>query len=408
MPVAVQNGSPKRSTVSGSFVYLAAAVPARLVGSGITVALPVLAVQQIDDIGVGGLLVAAGLAPSVLVAPFVGVLLDRAKRPGLLIAAASAITALALVGAAFLGPVPAPIVVVLLVLAGCLTPFPMGGLSSIAPDIIDDERRAYGQDALAYNIAGVAGPGLVAVLLTIAPAQTAVFVLAALAALGAAAALLITLRRADRANQPAGVLTSIATGVRYLIRHRPLAVVTASGTLSQLGAGALPIAALSLTLSRTGDSEAGAWLVTAFSVGALAGSLAAATFAGTRVSPQSVMLGGFLATGVFTLLVLPDWGMVPALIVIALSGFASAPATAAMLLLRKQQSPDSVRSQVFTVGAGLRATAAAVGVALAGATLVGAETLFVLIGVCWIASSALLFAYPRRSSRVDGSEVDAQ
>jgi hypothetical protein len=73
-----------------------------------------------------------------------------------------------------------------------------------------------------------------------------------------------------------------------------------------------------------------------------------------------------------------------------------------MLLIRKQQSPPTLRSQVFTVGAGLRAAAAAAGAAVAGlASGLGAEALLVAIGLVWIASGALLLGYPRHAAAID-------
>ena len=74
-----------------------------------------------------------------------------------------------------------------------------------------------------------------------------------------------------------------------------------------------------------------------------------------------------------------------------------------MLLIRKQQSPPALRSQVFTVGAGLRSAAAAAGAAVAGlAAGVGSEVLLVAIGVSWVASGAMLLAYPADAPAIDG------
>jgi hypothetical protein len=73
-----------------------------------------------------------------------------------------------------------------------------------------------------------------------------------------------------------------------------------------------------------------------------------------------------------------------------------------MLMLRTRHSPRQLRSQVFTVAAGLRATAAAVGAGLAGLLPTNAAALLLaLIGLTWIASAALLAAYPRRAASVD-------
>jgi hypothetical protein len=73
-----------------------------------------------------------------------------------------------------------------------------------------------------------------------------------------------------------------------------------------------------------------------------------------------------------------------------------------MLLIRKQQSPPTLRAQVFTVGAGLRAAASAAGAAVAGlAAGLGGQSLIVAIGVVWILSGAMLIAYPKHAPPID-------
>lgn len=61
----------------GALRYLAASVPPGMASAGSAVALPILAVQQIHDVAMGGALVAASLGPSVIAAPLAGATLDR-------------------------------------------------------------------------------------------------------------------------------------------------------------------------------------------------------------------------------------------------------------------------------------------------------------------------------------------
>jgi len=115
-----------------------------------------------------------------------------------------------------------------------------------------------------------------------------------------------------------------------------------------------------------------------------------------------VMLVGFAGTGLLTVVAAADLGLPWTIAAIALSGVCTGPSTAAMLLLRKQQSPPVVRSQVFTVGSGLRATAAAVGAALAGLVAgVDAGTLIAVIGLIWVASALVMFGYPRGAAPIE-------
>jgi hypothetical protein len=213
----------------------------------------------------------------------------------------------------------------------------------------------------------------------------------------------IPLRLRPIAGEPHGsMLATIAAGFRHIATHRPLAVITASGTLSQFGSGGLAIAAVALSVERSGGAGEGALVVTAFAVGGLLGALWNSAQP-VRLRPELTMGAGFAATGVFTVLAAIDVGTAWTIAAIGVSGLFTAASSSAMLLIRKQQSPATLRSQVFTVGSGLRAAAAAAGAAVAGlAAGVGAEVLIIAIGAIWIASGAMLAAYPAGAPAIDG------
>lgn len=380
--------------------YLGLATPLRLASAGSIVAIPILAVQELGDVAVGGALTAAALAPAVLVAPLAGAALDRTSSPRRMTLVAALVTALGYAAAAGLGTLPLPLVALALVATGCATPFYMGGLSSFVTEEIPDERTAYAQDALSYNIAGVGGPAVVAVVVAAGSGRLAMVLMAVMAALGALGLFGVALR--GRAAATESVLATIAAGTRHLLRHRPITVVTASGTLSQLGGGAGAIVAVALSVERAGTPDQGAWIVTAFAIGGLVGALASAARRWTTRAPEWVMGVGFAATGIGLLGAVADFGMPWTIAAFGVAGLFTASSTAAMLLLRKQQSPPEVRSQVFTVGSGLRATAAAVGAAIAGVIAgLDAGLLTALVGVVWVLSGLLMLAYPRGAQPLD-------
>ncbi|MFB8369621.1 MFS transporter [Pseudarthrobacter sp. NPDC055928] len=376
----------------GAFSYLAASVPARMANFGAAVALPILAIQQFDDVTIGGLLVAATLGPSVLAAPLAGVILDRARRPGSVIAGAGLITATALATASLIGPIPLPVVLLTLVAAGAATPFYMGGLSSFIISVVPDVRRAFAYDALSYNASAVAGPAVVAVCASFLPAHVSLIVLAAAAALGSACVRAIGLR--PHAQARSSPFEAIKAGLQRISGHRQLALVTASYSLSQLGQGALAVAAVALSLERAGSPSEGAALVTSFALGSLLGAIFE-TVCPTRRRPHVVMTASFFATGLLTLAAALDTGTVWTSIAIGLAGIFTAPATAAMLFLRNRHSPPHLRSQIFTVSAGLGGTASATGVALAASFsgFTGGTMSVVAIGLVWVASATLMIAY---------------
>ncbi|MCM6763625.1 MFS transporter [Rathayibacter sp. ZW T2_19] len=377
-----------------AFTYLAASIPLRLASAGMVVALPVLAVERLDDVALGGLLTGAALFPSVVAAPLVGTVLDRVRHPRRLLVASAIATAAAFAVAAFLGDVPTVLIAVLLVLAGLSTPVSMGGMSSFVTSAIPEARRAYAQDSLSYTVASIGGPALAGLAIAVADARAAMLVMAALALVGVLGSL--ALRMDARPAPTVGVGRTIAAGVTHLVRHRPIAVVTLSGTLSQIGGGAAGVAAIALSIERLGTTAGAAWILTAFAIGGLLGALAVAARRWTRRPPSWVMGAGFAATGASLLVAAPDLGIVVVIVAFAVAGVFTAPANAAMLLLRDQESPAAVRSQVFTIGAGLRAAAAAVGATLAGAAS-GLDAGWLVIGIAaiWIVSGALLRAFPR-------------
>jgi hypothetical protein len=110
--------------------YLAASIPLRLASAGSVVAIPILAVQVLDDITVGGALVAAALAPALIAAPFAGVALDRARRPRGWVVASALATVGGFVAIAMLGVIPIWLIAAALVLAGCGAPFYFGSQPS--------------------------------------------------------------------------------------------------------------------------------------------------------------------------------------------------------------------------------------------------------------------------------------
>lgn len=383
----------------GAAGYLATSVPLRLANAGSIVALPILAVQELDDIGLGGALVAASLAPAIVVAPFAGVALDRARRPRALIVLTAVLTVIGYGAGAMLGILPVPLIAALLLVAGCASPFFFGGLSSFVTEEIPDEQRAYAYDALSYTISSVGGPAIVALAGGTGTAAVGMGLMAGIAGIGAVSA--FALRFRARSATGVGWTRTLVAGSRHLVGHRSLRLVVLSGAVAALAGGALPITAVGLALERTGDAHDAAPIVTAFAVGGLAGAVWSA-IRPPRLSPALVMGGGFAVIGGITLLAIPDLGMPWTVGVIGLSGVLTASSSAAMLLLRQRTSPPEVRSQVFTIGSSLRAAATAAGAAVAGA-VAGFDAGFLVAGVgaTWIAAGAMMAAYRRSDELPD-------
>ena len=168
-----------------------------------------------------------------------------------------------------------------------------------------------------------------------------------------------------------------------------------------IGAGALPVVAVLVAVSRGQAETAGAVLLTAFSVGGVVGALLVALPATTgfmaRFPAARVMAICFTTTGVATALAAVLPGFTGAVIALAIAGLPDASGVAAMFRLRTEASPAAVRAQIFVVASGLRVAGSSLGAALAGAlTGLAPDLLLLLIAVSWVSAAPILLAGRRR------------
>ncbi|WP_375423230.1 MFS transporter [uncultured Friedmanniella sp.] len=369
-----QPGAPRGRML----LYLAAAVLVRLADEGARVALLLLALERTGSAGRGGVLVAALLVPHVVAAPVVGLLTDRARRPGRVLAVAAVGFAACLATAALgLGRLPFGLVLAVLLVGGCCGPALTGGVTSqlqtlVAPAALP---RAYGFDSLTYNTAGVAGPALAAVLATALSAAGATWVLAAAAAVSALllAGLPLGSRRTNTARP------AVTAGVTVMLREPVLAKVTLATSLAQLGGGALPVVIAVLTARQHHPSATG-WLLTAVAAGGLVGSLLW-TWRPVRAERAGlVVMVSLLGVGL-PLVAAAGLRSLPGLaVLLAVSGAFLGPLTGALFTVRQQHAPEELRASVFTLGAGVKMSCAAAGAALAG-VFAGLPTTTLLLGV---------------------------
>jgi MFS family permease len=366
--------------------YTTAAALARLAdeGSRVALLLHVLAVGR--GAAFGGLLVGALMVPHVLAAPLVGALADAVRRRRLLYVGGLLGYAVGFAGAALLAG-PAPVVAFgAAVFAGCCAPLLIGGLSSLLNELAGDRlQRAFGLDATSYSLAGIVGPALAAV---VAEGAGALWAIAALVvSCVVAAVIVVTLPIPDRTGRPArqrrgGALAAIG-------RRPPLAAVTAASTVSQLGLGALPIVA-ALLATGLHDPALTGLVLSALAVGNLVSSLAYARLPLRRVRPEHVVVAAVAALAVPFALVPLAAGRVVTLALFAVAGLIVGPLLASLLVVRDREAPPAVRTQIFTIGAGLRVTAASAGVALAGlATGLGVAVLLLAVAAVQLVAGGL-------------------
>ncbi|MEV7197589.1 MFS transporter [Streptomyces sp. NPDC093510] len=405
--------------------YLGVAVPVRLADEGARIGLVLLALDRTRSAGLGGALVAALMIPHVVAAPVVGALADRVRRRRLFHASCLFAYGLGLaVTAVAVGRVPAGYALALLAATGCCAPLVTGGLTSLLGELLPADRlsRAFSIDSTSYNLAGICGPALAAALSAAAGPDTALIALGAAGAFAGLAMTTLPLAPRTAATEPGARLrpADMATGLLELVRNPPLRAVTWSSSAGQLGVGALPV----LTALLAEQYEAG-WaaggLMTAFATGALVGSLIYALRPWTESRPERVVLACLTATGVPLALAATNPALAVTAALFALAGACTGPLFSALLAARERYAPTEVRTQIFTLGAGLKSTAAAGGAAVAGAVsgvgtsalllaVAASQVLATLLGAVLLGATLLGTALltPRRAADADRTDLPGE
>ena len=263
-------------------------------------------------------------------------------------------------------------------------------MTSQLPRLVSESSlpRAFGADSLTYNVSGIAGPAIAAVIAGADGAVTATVALAGAAAVGALVLATVPIPPQDR--PPEEERLQLTAGFRALFADHVLGTVTASSSLGQLGLGALPIVA-AVIASRQHQPAATGWLMTAVAVGALIGSLLW-TWRPAQPArmPMTVMIA-LIGTAVpLAIAALTTSSLPLTAVLFGLSGISAGPFAGAMFTTRKLYAPDEVQAQVFTISAGLRLTMAAAGAAIGGA-LAGlpSPTLLIFVAVAPLVAGGL-------------------
>jgi MFS family permease len=381
--------------------YLVAAALARMADEGARVSLVLLALHRTGSPAVGGAMIAALLVPHVVAGPIVGWVVDGARHPGRVLGAAIFLFAGSLLSVALLlGHTWLWLILAILLLGGCCGPAVTGGLTSQLPSLVGEQRapRAFGFDSLFYNLASMAGPALAGIVAAAASPVAAQSVLAASAALGALGIAGLPLGAVPQTSRTAR--PSLLSGAREILHQPTLRVITFTSALGQLGPGALAVVAAVLAVSWNRPA-AGGLLLTAVAAGSFLGSL---IWTWHPMSPDRsplVTTVSMLGVGAPIALAAATRSIEVTALLFALSGFFVGPFGSALFTARARYAPEAVRTQVFTIGAGLKVTAAALGAALIGLLAdqpIGTQLLLVASSplLAGLIGTTLLTRFPRR------------
>ncbi|MFE9310199.1 MFS transporter [Streptomyces sp. NPDC088353] len=308
--------------------------------------------------------------------PVLGVLLDRAGRPGRLLAAALVLYAvglgLILVG---LDRLPFAATVLIAVVTGLLGPALSGGWTAQLPRVVPDDRlpRANALDAMTFSAASLAGPALAGVVAEALGAPSAVVVSAVLIVSALPAAWLLPARPGrtrdarpgrTRDARAASVIGDLAAGTRVIVGRPPLARATLTSIVTCVAQGMLTACLPLLGERALGGAGRGAVLLSCAAISALVANAVLARFP-RSVAPDTLIWAGALVQA--AALALCASGR-PAVLVVAvlILGAGEGPQLAALFAVRHREAPEHLRGQIFTTGASLKITGFALGAAVAG------------------------------------------
>ncbi|SEG91452.1 Major Facilitator Superfamily protein [Nonomuraea solani] len=366
----------------------------------------------------------AGLTISAAVGgPLLGVLLDRVRRPGRVLACCLAGYAGGLVCVlGGLGRVPDAALIGLAVAAGLLGPALTGGWTAQLPLVTGPERlgRATAFDSMSYNVAGLAGPAVAGVVATVSGGPVALLACVALLLMALPAAWhLPAARRRIRDDEVGrwravawrgirgdevgrwrgawrGIWGDLGAGFGVLVRSGALRRATVGSMVSCAGLAMMVVSAPVLGARLTGESGHGALLLAVTAACGLAVNGVVAAWG--RVKRWDVVLAwGTAVLGAGMALAAFAQAFWVAVVAAGVAGVGEGPQLTALFAVRHQHAPTHLRGQVFTTGASLKITSFALGAALAGPLAAYSTGAALLTGAA-LQALAVAILIPRRAA----------
>jgi MFS family permease len=365
------------------------------------IAIPWVAVERDASPIEVGVVSACLFLPTIVVAPFGGVVADRMNRSAVLIATqlGGAVHAVALALLVSAGVMDIPLLAVFALLFGVLSAAELPVRQSYLTDLVPPEEisSAVSLHATAWNITRFLGPGVAGLLIATVGIE-ACFGVAAVACVLVAVSVLV-LRRFDRHRRPlpaheGSVLGALGDGVRFAIarpRIRWALVLLSSGGVFGIQAfQTLAPLYVSQTLRLGGGAFGG--FMSAWGAGALAGAFAVTLFArGDR--QRWLLVGAASLAALLAALSFTSWP--PAAFAIAAGlGLAQISLVQNAMITVQQSTTDEFRGRVMGLYATVFQGTNPLGAILAGAlggTLGISGAMFV--GAVGLGAIALAAAY---------------
>ncbi len=369
--------------------YLFGSLPARLGDEMSGQAILLMGLALTGSVALGSTVLAALTFSAAIGGPLLGAVLDRSPHPGRILAYALGLYAIGISCIALsLGYISVWMSIAIALVTGFLMPAISGGWSSRLKSFVADEQmtRASAIDATTFNIAGLAGPAVAGLIAAMFGAHWAVvgLVILLVAALPMAWFLPRKTIHRSSAHTPTFV-QDVMTGFKIIIHNKKLFRITLMSVISYMGIGMLWVIYPLVGQELFGNPGYGGVLASVVSVSALVATIAYAKWP-TKHSPDAIAFITTLILGAAMLMLVFSDNSALVFIAMLVVGLADGPQLAAIFAVRHREAPERSRSQVFTTGASLKITAAAVGAALAGQL---AESLqLMILAACFVQFAA--------------------
>jgi MFS family permease len=349
--------------------FLTAATVARVADEMFAVGVVLLILDRTDSPTLAGLTVAAATFPAVVSGPVIGAWVDRTGRRSLIYKIDRLLVAgilLAILAAA--GSAPDFLLPVLAVITGITLPITFTGFTSMIPLMVAEEMlpSANALEAASQNMALIGGPGLAGLLAAAGGPPVALVGEAALTVVALALILRIPELNRGASERPEPMRTTIARGLRHVVREPVLRIVSAAGVVNNVGWGVLMVVFPLWAARDLGSSpSASGALWAAFAFGSLVGALVLARlYAG--YPPERVAFAAMAASGAGMLTWLLAGSLPLALALVVLTAVVEGPVMASVFTVRQRRTPGSLQAQVMGTLGSLQIAAFSVGAAVGG------------------------------------------
>lgn len=387
---------------------------ARIAQSMVSIVVILFALQRYNSAQLAGAVAFASIAPGMVVSPIAGALLDRHGRVRLIILDyVVAFTSLVLVATlSVLGDLPAALLVLITAVASLTGPLSSSGMRSLFPLLVPERlwERVNAVDSNGWVLATVVGAPFGAVFAQILGFE------AALAMIGSAflVAALVMIGAPDPRTEVVStgkLLTDAWLGLVYTWSNKTLRGLAASLSTLNLAGGMVEIVLPLIVLRRLGMGQDVVGYM--FGLSGIFG-VVSAFFCG-RLKTEGrekrlIMIPTVLFIGTNGIL-LWQFGLLPVVLCMAVSGLINGPLDIAMFTLRQRRTDPAWMGRAFTVSMNLNFSGFPIGAAITGVLVgvsieaaivfgVAANVVAVLLGLWLIPSDQ---AEPETSATSDAA-----